>query len=218
VKAAKGFTLIEVMAAMTITLIIVSSVYFSFSNLMVGRSRIRSYTERQRQIFFAVDMIKRDLVNAYLSSNSGTPEVTHETLFEAKDDDPVTHTTFTSFNHMALGGLQKQADQTEIEYWGDTKDGVTVLYRRESFWVDDNAKKGGNVYPLLTDFESFELSFWDRPSEEWKPEWDSTNPESGGLLPEKIRLTLTMNPEHEDKEPLIIDTVITIGKRTPIRY
>lgn len=206
------------MAAMTITLIIVSSVYFSFSSLMVGRSRIRAYTERQREIFFAIDMIKRDLANAYLSSNSGLPEVTHETIFEANEDDPVTHTTFTSFNHMALGGLQKQCDQTEIEYWGDTKDGVTVLYRRESFWVDEDAKKGGNVYPLLTDFESFKLTFWNRTTEEWKPEWDSAGPDSGGLLPEKIRITLLMNQEHDDVEPLTIDTVITIGKRTPIRY
>jgi len=99
---------------------------------------------------------------------------------------------------------------------GDEK--LTQLMADYNKNVDDDAKKGGNVYPLLTDFESFKLTFWNRATEEWKPEWDSTNPDSGGLLPEKIRITLLMNPEHDDVEPLTIDTVITIGKRTPIRY
>ncbi len=214
----RAFTLIEVMVAITITMILVSSVYFSFSTLMTGRSRIQEHTERQRRIFFAVDMIKKDLVNAYLTANTGTPEITHETVFKAEEDEPVTHVTFASFNHQPLGGPKKQCDQTEIEYWGEERDDKNVLLRRESFWVDDDSKKGGNVYPLLTGFESLSITFWDRKSEEWKPEWDSAAPESGGMLPEKIRITLKVKRKGDDREPLTVDTVVTIGKRTPIRY
>lgn len=63
----KGFTLIEVLLAMSITAILVTSVYFSFSNLLSGRAKIKAVTERERGIYFTLELIRSDLKNAYLT-------------------------------------------------------------------------------------------------------------------------------------------------------
>ena len=65
----QGFTLIEVLLAMSITAILVTSVYFSFSNLLSGRAKIKAVTERERGIYSTIELIRSDLKNAYLTVN-----------------------------------------------------------------------------------------------------------------------------------------------------
>ena len=86
----RGFTLIEVLLAMTLTAVLVSSVYVTFSHILVGRQKIKDVTERERQIYFMIDLISTDLRNSYLTVNRGSPVETHKTIFKSEPENSST--------------------------------------------------------------------------------------------------------------------------------
>jgi type II secretion system protein J len=217
-KSAKGFSLIEVLVTMSITVILVASVYFSFSNILVGRSKIKDIMSREREIYFTLDLIRGDIRNAFLSLNSGVPEETHKTIFKAEEDSPVTHLTFASINKVRMQSDVKQCDQAEIEYYGESEDGENVFYRRESFWVDEFPERGGNVYPVFKGFKRLVFEFWDEVNNEWKPVWDTESADNLNILPPKIKITMEVEDSNYDKPPYMIETVVNVKMNKPLSF
>ncbi len=214
----KGFSLIEVLVAMSITVILVASVYFSFSNILIGRAKIKDIMAREREIYFTLDLIRSDIQNAFLSVNSGSPEETHKTIFRAEEDSPVTHLTFASINKVRMQADIKQCDQTEIEYYGQSEDGENVLYRRESFWVDEFPERGGNVYPVFSGFKRLRFEFWDDNNDEWRPVWNTESADNLNVLPTKVKITMEVDDGHYDKPPYLIETVVNIRMIRPLSF
>jgi general secretion pathway protein J len=214
----KGFSLIEVLVAMAITSIIVVSVYFSFSNILNGRAIIKKSSQRIRSVYFTLALIKSDLRNAYLTTNKGAPEETHDTIFKGVEDTPVSHLTFASLNHVRMKTNSKECDQTEIEYYGENIDGKNVLFRRESPWVDDMPEKGGNVFPLLKGFEYIKFEYWDKNNKEWKGEWNTKSVNTGYSLPPKIKITMMINEATDDKPEFKIETVVYLKMLRPFTF
>lgn len=214
----KGFSLIEVLVAMSITAILVVSVYFSFSNILLGRSRLRKIMNRERQIYFTLDMIRNDIKNAYLSMNKGVPEETHKTIFKSVPDSPVSHLTMTTLNHVRMLADAKQCDQTEIEYFGDMVGDDNVLFRRESPWVDDFPERGGNVHPVFTGFKEIKFEYWNPQNKEWVEEWNSESAANINLLPTKVKVTLIAKEGELGEPDKLIETVIKLKMTRPISF
>ncbi len=214
----KGFSLIEMLVTMAITAILVASVYFSFSNILSGRARMKEIMERERQIYFTLELMKNDIRNAYLSLNRGSPEETHKTIFVAEEDSPMTHLTFASINKVRMQADVKQCDQTEIEYYGERDRGENVLYRRESLWVDEYPERGGNVYPVFRGFRSIVFEFWDERNREWKPTWDTESSENLNILPPKVKITMSVEEAGYNAQPRVIETVVNIRMRKPLSF
>jgi len=212
----KGFSLIEVLIAIVITGILMSSIYLSLTTLLTGKDRIKKKNREIRKTYFALNLIKKDLANAYLTTRKGKRggEDTHVTIFKGVQDSPVSHLTFTTINHVRMRADSKECDQTEIEYFGEEKDGIVTLYRRESSWVDDDPERGGNVYPVLDNFVSLTFSYYYKNDDEWKEEWDSSG-DRGNMLPPKIKITLLVREEEDDVPPLKIETIVNIWKKRP---
>jgi len=215
---AKGFTLIEVLVAMSITAILVVSVYFSFSNILLGRSRLREIMNRERQIYYTLDMIRNDIKNSYLSMNKGVPEETHKTIFKSEPDSPVSHLTMTTLNHVRMQADVKQCDQTEIEYFGDRVGDDNVLFRRESPWVDDFPERGGNVHPVLTGFKEIKFEYWKPMSKEWSEEWNTESATNINSLPTKVKVTIIVEEGELGDTDKQIETVIKLKMTRPISF
>ncbi len=214
----KGFTLIEVLVAMSITAILIVSVYFSFSNILIGRSRLREIMNRERQIYFTLDMIRNDIKNAYLTMNKGVPEETHKTLFKNVPDSPVSHLTLTTLNHVRMQADVKQCDQTEIEYFGEMVDDENVLFRRESPWVDDFPERGGNVYPVFRGFKEIKFEFWKPLSKEWVEEWNTESADNLNMLPTKIKITIIAEEGDMGEPDHKVETVIKLKMTNAISF
>jgi len=214
----RGFTLIEVLTATAILALIVSTVYFSFSNLLEGRSRIRERGEHLRRVYFALDLMRRDIQNAYLTRNRGTPEETHITVFRGLEDSPVSHLTFATLNHVKMRAGGKECDQAEVEYYGDTEGGEAVLMRRESAWVDGFPEKGGNVFPVLAGFKAIIFEYWDAQDREWGRIWDSEATDRADTLPPKVRITMLVSDADGEKEEFRVETVVDIKMQKPFTF
>jgi type II secretion system protein J len=214
----KGFSLIEVLVAMSITAVLVVSVYFSFSNILLGRSRLRKIMNRERQIYFTLDMIRNDIKNSYLSMNKGVPEETHKTIFKSDPDSPVSHLTMTTLNHVRMLADAKQCDQTEIEYFGDRVDDENVLFRRESTWVDDFPERGGNVYPVFKGFKEIKFEYWNPQNKEWVEDWNSESAANINSLPTKVKITLIAKEGELGEPDKMVETVIKLKMTRPISF
>lgn len=210
--------MIEVLVSMSITAILVVSVYFSFSTILTGRSKIKEITARERKIYFTLEMIRNDLKNAFLTMNKGIPEETHKTVFVSREDDPVTHLTFTSINHVKMQAGVKQSDQTEIEYYGENVEGENVLFRRESLWIDEYPEKGGNVYPVFKGFEQLTFEFWNSVTNEWVADWDTESADNANALPPKVKITLLVNEGDSGEEDYLVETVVNIKMQRPLSF
>lgn len=203
---------------MSITAILVTSVYFSFSNILIGRSRLREITNRERQIYFTLDMIRNDIKNAYLSMNKGVPEETQKTLFKSVPDSPVSHLTMTTLNHVRMQADVKQCDQTEIEYYGEMIDDENVLFRRESPWVDDFPERGGNVYPVFRGFKEIKFEYWRPVTKEWSEEWNTESADYVNQLPKKVKVTIVVEEGEVGEPDHIVETVIKLKMTNPISF
>jgi len=214
----RGFTLIEVLTATAILALLMTSVYFSFSNLLEGRSRIRERSEHLRRVYLALDLMRRDIQNAYLTRNRGTPEETHVTIFRGLEDAPVSHLTFATLNHVKMRASGKECDQAEVEYYGDTKDGETVLMRRESSWVDGFPEKGGNVFPVLAGFKAIIFEYWDAEDREWVRVWDSEATDRADTLPPKVKITMLVSDADGDRPEERVETIVDIKMQKPFTF
>lgn len=210
--------MIEVLVAMSITAILVVSVYFSFSSILTGRSRIKAIMEGERKIYFSIEMIRNDLKNAFLTMNKGIPEETHKTIFASVEDDPVTHLTFTTLNHVKMQSGIKQSDQTEVEYYGENVDGENVLFRRESLWIDEFPEKGGNVYPVFKGFEKITFEFWNATTNEWVAQWDSESADNVNSLPPKVKISVLVKEGESGEEDYLVQTVVNIKMLRPLSF
>ncbi len=214
----KAFTLIEVLVATAILALIVSSVYFSFSNLIEGRTRIRDRAEGLRRVYFALDLMRRDIQNAYLTRNRGLPEETHITVFTSVEDSPVSHLTFSTLNHVKMRAGGKECDQAEVEYYGDTIDGEPTLMRRESSWVDGFPEKGGNVFPVFSGFRSITFEFWDETAREWRAAWDSEGTDNADVLPPKVKITMRIREAEDERKEFLVESVVNIKMQKPFTF
>lgn len=213
-----GFTLIEVLTATAILSLILSTVYFSFTNLLDGRSRIRERSEHLRRVYMALDFMRRDIQNAYLTRNRGRPEETHITVFRGLEDTPVSHLTFATLNHAKMRANGKECDQAEVEYYGETRDGETVLMRRESTWVDGFPERGGNVFPLLSGFKAVIFEYWDAADREWVRVWDSEGTDRADTLPPKVKITILVSDADGDKPEFRVESVVDIKMQKPFTF
>jgi len=213
-----GFSLIEMLVAMAITSILVISVYFSFSNIIAGRSKIKEIAERERKIYFTLELIRNDLKNAFLTNNRGVPEETHKTIFKSVEDTPVTHLTFASLNHVKMADGVKQCDQTEIEYYGENVDGENVLFRRESLWIDEFPEKGGNVYPVLSGFKKLTFEYWKESSKEWVDQWNTESADNLNQLPPKVKITMLVHEGESGEEDYVVETVVSLKMLRPLSF
>lgn len=214
----KAFTLIEVLVATAILALIVSSVYFSFSNLIEGRTRIRDRAEGLRRVYFALDLMRRDIQNSYLTRNRGMPEETHITMFKSVEDSPVSHLTFSTLNHVKMRAGGKECDQAEVEYYGDTIDGEPTLMRRESSWVDGFPEKGGNVFPVFSGFRSITFEFWDATNREWRERWDTEGTDNADTLPPKVKITMLVRETDGDRKEFRVESVVNIKMQKPFTF
>src|SRR3990172_4046099 len=63
----RGFTLLELLVALSIGSVVIFALYLSFSSVLAGRSSIDDRAERTREVERFVDAFSREVQSAYLT-------------------------------------------------------------------------------------------------------------------------------------------------------
>ena len=101
---------------------------------------------------------------------------------------------FTAFGYVPKTQDAKRSEQRELAYFldDDPKTGRRSLIRREDPTLDDDFETGGRELVLLAGVTALEFQYWDKTTEAWKEAWDFEDAASGGKLPERVRIELTV--------------------------
>ncbi|UCD84274.1 MAG: prepilin-type N-terminal cleavage/methylation domain-containing protein [Deltaproteobacteria bacterium] len=224
-----GFTLIEIMVAITILAIIMSFIYTTFTATLEAKRYAEDRGELYQTGWQVLNRITRELEGAYLvkiEEPEGDVFWEPPADFIGKDDwhegNRMDTITFTTMAHRDLSPLwrsfaatqEEEPDSNESEHAiisyfcrvGDYDDGNVILYHQENAaMLNDPLTEGGGVFEMAERVQEFRLRYYDEEDKEWKDRWDW---EVGDLtLPLVVEVTLTLQDKsgHEGTFSTLVD-------------
>jgi type II secretion system protein J len=179
-----GFTLVEVMVAVTIggfiMLVAVGTLKAITSSAKVVDTNISAAAE----VRFAMNLISRDLVNFYRDENNENTKLIGTTIESA--DGNISYLVFYTLNRMKARADQPEGDIYEVEYSLLQEGEQSLLLRR--LWPNPNTEYDDEPHGIQTviaeDITIFEVRYFD--GEEWSNEW----PEEMETLPQLIEVSI----------------------------
>ena len=216
----RGFTLLEVILAVTILALIGTMIYGGFSQTALNKARIEEDVDHSRVVHMALERMARELTMAFVSThvNPSLDLRVSTTAFVGKDNGNEDRIDFTSFSHRRLYRNARESDQNEISYFvtehPDDPD-VKVLARREQNRIDDDPRRGGKSLILVENVEEFNIEYFDPLLSEWMQTWDTVETLSQpNRLPTQVRIRLGVTDPRRRGKTQTYGTRVTI----PITY
>ena len=176
-----GFTLIEVLIAVAITVIVLTMLYSSFSQLITAKRRVETENELIQEANTILLKMRHDLVNAFPRGNiNARTSSSAYRYFTGRLEGENSRIVFTSFAKDPTH-YSTQSGQSEISYYVLPLRGVHedmfALMRKDNYWIGND--EAGAAYPLSERVLSFRVNFLSGQSQNsvneqrvW--EWDSS--------------------------------------------
>jgi general secretion pathway protein J len=194
----RGFTLIELIVAVTVLGFVTVLLYGAFASMKSSRDGLVRIQDRYREGRIAMARIVRDLQSAYISQHVPLSPalVVQKTAFVGKVGIPAHRVDFNAFSNVQRDRSAHVSDQIEVSYFSSDdpeKAGTIDLVRRTSEYPDNEPGKGGRVEVLATDIDLFELEYLDPTTSLWTENWDTTQATGQtNRLPLQVRIRLVL--------------------------
>ena len=200
----RGFTLFELLVAIAIFALVVSTIYASAT----GSFRVVGETESRAEIYrmarIAMERMLEDLESVYVQGMSSEGEPVADTLavtsFVGEDKEidgrSADSLRFASRAHANLGGQEKDPGAVEIVYYVRESEGGEglVLYRsdRPRFQAPWSSEEDTGGLVLCERLRSVDFTYHGK-EDEIQDDWDSDAQEQKGALPTMVTLSLEFN-------------------------
>ena len=205
IQGHKGFTLIEVLVAITIFAIAISTLFASFNMVISNINPINAGLDNYEMAQNAMDRIQKDLLSLCLTHD---PLYTPPEMEESDDPDrfrfvsktvlldgkTYTQLRFASFEHIAFNQAKKSRIGILHYYVEPLEDGTIVLKRADidAVFFDETREHPTRNDPLLCKrVNTFELMFIDQEGETHE-DWDSDASTFDFATPYAIRIKLVI--------------------------
>jgi general secretion pathway protein J len=199
IAAERGFSLMEVMIAATVTAMMGGLAWASMHTAFEAKEMVEQEAERTRQIRSGLTRIAREVSMAFLSPHFDSKRYRGDntdrpTFFTGQKD----RLFFTSFSHQRLMRDAKESDQCVLEYRlgrdPDDKRSQSIL-RRVKTVLDDQSDRGGSEDVLVDHVKELNFDFWDPKKREWVHEWDTRRNDHPDDLPDLVRIQIVVSDE-----------------------
>lgn len=225
----RGFTLVEVLVAITILAAITLLLYGAFAGMKRSREGLARVQDRYREGRLAMARIARELQSAYISAHAPINQalLVQKTAFIGTRGTPADRLDFNSFANRRLDRDSHESDQCEISYFGSPNpdgSGTVDLVRRISTHLDLEPDKGGKVEVLATDIDLFDLEYLDPTTGTWLETWDSLQAiGQPNRLPLQVRVILVLNggsraAADRGRNPLRFMTKVALPMQNPLNF
>jgi general secretion pathway protein J len=215
-RAARGFSLVELMVAVGITAVIGMMTVGSFRQLDRATEVVREQGDRYAAGRLALSRLAREVSMAFLSGNYDTKRHREPlTLFVGREDELL----FSTMAHARLYRDAKESDQSIVEYVVESDPdhaGEDALFRREKPRLDDEPDRGGRKDLVASHVRSFRIRYWDVSRKEWVREWTTRSVERATALPSRVRFELEVGLADGRTEKLATETRIAL--RAPLGF
>jgi general secretion pathway protein J len=228
-RRVRGFTLIELVVAITVLAFVTILLYGAISSMKTSRDGLARIQDRYREGRVAMARITRDLQSAYISQHVPISPalVVEKTAFVGKVSIPGHRVDFNAFSNVQRDRGAHVSDQIEVSYFAsdDPEHPATYdLVRRTSEYPDNEPGKGGRVEVLATDIDLFELEYLDPTTSLWTETWDTTQA-TGQInrLPLQVRIRLVLKQGNRSKSDdsrgmLKFATTVSIPIQQPLSF
>lgn len=213
-----GFTLIEVMIAVTILSAMALAMFAASSQILDSKDVVEDRDERNHAVSFALNKMAEDLNSAYIVKSADLLGTKFEGEIQFKGKEDQIH--FVNFNHLRFIQNAKESDSMEVSYFleNDPNDpDLKILMRRESAQVDKDVETGGKAYPLLEGVKRLDFQYLPSGSDEYKSVWDSASADAGNKLPRAVKITMEVKMPDEE-EARSYSTLAPIQMMEPLTF
>src|SRR6185295_4914578 len=151
----RGFTLLELIVAVTVLAFVTLLLYGAFSGMKHTRDGLTRVQDRYREGRTALARLVRDLQGAYISQHLPINQqiTVLKTAFMAHRGTPASRVDFNSFTNIRRDRNSHVSDQLELSYFAEDSidtPGTYDLLRRSSQYPDLKADKGGRIDVVCT--------------------------------------------------------------------
>ncbi len=216
----RGFTLLEIMLAVSVLALVGTMIYSGFSQTALNKARIEGDVNHSRVVHMALERMVRELSMAFVSThvNPSLDLRVVDTAFIGKDNGKDDRIDFTSFSHRRLYRNARESDQNEISYFvteHPDDPGTMVLARREQNRIDDDPRRGGKSQILVENVEEFNVEYFDPLLSDWVQTWNTEDMlAQPNRLPTQVRIRLAVKHPRRRGETQAFGTRVTI----PLTY
>jgi general secretion pathway protein J len=176
-----GFTLLELLIALTLLVILSGALYGTYFSLIRGREIAVAKMDERRELSVTLDQLRRELSAAlFNTTNVRLHFVVVDNDYFGKQASSLDFTTVAP----PRSGQQALSDQVQLIYKGVEKDNKLLLSREEKdvyFTLD------ALPYPQIEELEGFLVECYD--GTKWVRTWDTT---LNNQLPKSVRITISL--------------------------
>jgi general secretion pathway protein J len=222
-KNRHGFTLLEILIAIFIFGVVLSTIYSSF----LGTSRVVNETENQAETYrmarITLDRMHDDLESVYVPQNPEPAESDENnvTVGEFVGDDTeidgraADSLRFLSRAHIVFSEEDQPSGTAVIEYYvkeSEEEEGEEshfVLFRSDTPELEEAPSKGTGGLVLCDKLVSIDFTYYDAVGDEYDS-WDTTAEAFEGKIPSMVSITLELENERDAEAPYKFFTTVSI--------
>jgi general secretion pathway protein J len=210
-----GFTLVEILIAIFIFAIIITTIFSSYKSVFTGSETIdqgvKSYETGKNclnRMIFDIEAIHVSLPPEYYPPNFNAPPDPYRIVGDTFN----VHGTafprlrFTSLAHVSFGGKTEDGIAEIIYYVQATEDGSYVLRRADSLYPYQPFEEKTSDPVLCENVKLLTLKYYDREGTEYDL-WDSDAEDFGYATPVAIGIKLELA---NDSDSLWFETMVTL--------
>lgn len=231
----RGFSLIEVLIAITLVAVISIMIWQSMGTTIRSKERTEHRDRVFRTASMTIEKISQDLSMAVMFSNvellgiSQSGEQQSKVVFIGTNQGDQDRIIFDSFSHVRYLKDSKESDLSEITYWLEPdpeRSGQYLLKKREvspptaqpERPVESRGKKKGiergeSIMTLLEGVLELNFRYYNTQKTDYVDDWDSTKVDFTGRLPKAVEISLKVqDPEDEnhEEEPVTFQTQVLL--------
>jgi len=198
--ADRGFTLLEIMVAIFIFAIIVTTIFTSYTSLLSGNETsdqgTASYEMAKNclnQMIVDLESIHLTLPPGYSPPVLGEPPELYRIVGEIFDIQGVSfpRLRFTSMAHISFGGKTERGIAEIVYYVQASGDGNYVLKRADNLYPYETFEEKAGDPVLCTDVKSLTFKYYDQDGTAYDL-WDSDDEDFGYSTPKAIDINLEL--------------------------
>jgi type II secretion system protein J len=211
-----GFTLLEIIVAVTITVMILAIVYVSYSTALNSMESIRVRINVYGTVRPVLEQMTHDISCAYFNADD------ERTAFVGMSDS----LDFITLAHRRSSRDDRASDLSEVGFFISEETGTPLLMRRESKYLDDEPLSGGDVSVIADNITAIAFQYYGE--EGWTDSWDAVAEEKvegeeetvetvGGEeeevphLPKAVSITVSIADKEGETWVFSTDTTIPLG-------
>ncbi len=201
-NAGGGFTLVEVLVAITLLSLVLTTVYGVFTTLSATQKQLRSDSEAYHQARIIFDRFGREIRTCYLDTGND-----RSAFASGEDSLGQPYLEFSSTSALTSGDTPGGVTRVRYELETDLGETVGTLYRgAQPLFVSDDAVQRQR---MSNQIKTVSWRFYD--GSEWQEDWDSTTTRD---LPQSVEMELTVHGSNGRDIELMTAFDLTMPKAT----